>query len=74
VQSLDTLPNGYGAKYTIGLFSTPSGQSYEVIGVQPDLEVDLSATDKMQCTMTMDTTQVLAKDSQLRTAVALLTP
>jgi carboxyl-terminal processing protease len=72
VQSLDTLPNGYGAKYTIGLFSTPSGQSYEGIGVQPDLEVDLSASDKMQCTMTMDPAQVLAKDSQLRTAVALL--
>ena len=74
VQSLDTLPNGYGAKYTIGLFTTPSGKSYEGTGVVPDLEVDLSTADKMACTMTMDASQLLAKDSQLRTAVALLKP
>jgi carboxyl-terminal processing protease len=76
VQALDTLPNGYGAKYTIGLFFTPSGQSFEGVGVQPDLEVDMSAAEKLACmkTMSMEPSQVLANDAQLRTAVALLKP
>jgi len=71
VQSLDTLPNGYAAKYTIGLFITPGGQSYEGVGVEPDLTV--SATkDKRKCSPTMSAAELLANDVQLRTAVALL--
>lgn len=71
VQNLDTLPNGYGAKYTIGLFLTPAGESFEGVGVEPDLTVS-PAKNKKRCSPTMSAAELLENDVQLRTAVALL--
>lgn len=42
VQSLDDLPNGYAYKYTLGLFKTPSGKSFEGVGLTPDLDVAMA--------------------------------
>jgi carboxyl-terminal processing protease len=42
VQSLDDLPNGWAYKYTVGLFKTPSGKSYEGVGLSPDLDVAMA--------------------------------
>jgi carboxyl-terminal processing protease len=39
VQALDDLSNGYAYKYTVGLFRTPSGKSYEGVGLAPDVEL-----------------------------------
>ncbi|HEY6459536.1 MAG TPA: S41 family peptidase, partial [Polyangiaceae bacterium] len=40
VQMLDDLPNGYALKYTIALFESPTGKSYEGVGLTPDVQVD----------------------------------
>jgi carboxyl-terminal processing protease len=42
VQSLDDLPNGWAYKYTVGLFKTPTGKSYEGVGLTPDLDVAMA--------------------------------
>ncbi len=41
VQVIDELGNGYAIKYTVGLFETPRGRSFEGEGLQPDIEVDM---------------------------------
>ena len=42
VQTIDDLSNGYAIKYTIGVFTSPSGRSFEGTGLTPDVEVDQS--------------------------------
>ena len=39
VQTIETLRDGYGLKYTIARYYTPSGRSIQAKGVEPDLEV-----------------------------------
>ena len=73
VQSLDDLPNGYAAKYTIGLFATPAGKSYEGVGLAPDIEL---ATDgpSLGRALAAKPGDRLAIDVPLRTAKELLAP
>ncbi len=39
VQTIETLRDGYGLKYTIARYYTPSGRSIQAKGVEPDVEV-----------------------------------
>jgi C-terminal processing protease CtpA/Prc len=72
VQRLEDLPNGYAIKFTVGLFASPSGKSYDGTGVAPDIEVD-AASDAVQHALAESEPKAkLAGDVQLRTAVAVL--
>jgi carboxyl-terminal processing protease len=72
VQSLDELGNGYAIKYTTALFHTPSGKSYEGVGLTPDVEVDADRQQVERALFITDATARLAADPQLRTALSLL--
>lgn len=71
VQALDDLPNGYAVKYTVGLFQTPSGKSYEGTGITPDIEVSMGE-GVLGRANTMKVDERLAVDVQLKTAKELL--
>jgi carboxyl-terminal processing protease len=73
VQSVDDLSNGYAIKYTMALFASPGGKSYEGTGMTPDIEVDQADDATVRAQMESDVIKRLAEDVQLRTAVALLT-
>ncbi len=47
VQSVDELGNGYAIKYTTALFHTPSGKSYDGVGLTPDVEVEPPIVQKV---------------------------
>jgi len=72
VQSLDDLPNGYAYKYTVGLFASPSGRSFEGTGIAPDVEVSLAEKDVARANATPNPEARLAIDAQLRTAQEIL--
>lgn len=72
VQSLDDLPNGYAYKYTVSLFKSPSGRSFEGKGLSPDVEVAMSEKDLAKAFTTMKPEDRLAVDMQLRAAKELL--
>jgi carboxyl-terminal processing protease len=74
VQSLDELGNGYAIKYTTALFHTPSGKSYEGVGLTPDVEVDADRQQVERACFITEPTARLAADVQLRTALSLLKP
>jgi carboxyl-terminal processing protease len=71
VQSLETLPNGYAYKFTLGLFKTPSGKSFEGVGLTPDLEVPMDEV-ALQKANNAKVDDRLGLDVQLRTATELL--
>jgi carboxyl-terminal processing protease len=71
VQSLDDLPNGFAYKYTVGLFQTPSGKSYEGIGIAPDVESSMDESLLARANAAKPEER-LALDAQLRTAKELL--
>lgn len=71
VQSLDDLPNGWAYKYTLGLFKTPQGKSYEGVGVSPDVELAMDETALARANNAKPEERV-ANDVQLRTAKELL--
>jgi carboxyl-terminal processing protease len=74
MQSLEDLPNGFAVKYTLGLFRTPSGRSYEHEGMPPDVEVGSTDTPLDKLLRVEDPASRLELDPQLRTARALLVP
>lgn len=45
VQTVETLRDGYGLKFTIARYYTPSGKSIQAKGVEPDVEVKRRAID-----------------------------
>ena len=71
VQSLDDLPNGYAFKYTVSLFKTPAGRSYEGTGIAPDVEVAMNERELARANVAKPGDR-LAIDVQLRTAKELL--
>jgi len=71
VQSLDDLPNGFAYKYTVGLFRTPSGKTYEGMGISPDVESSMDEPTLMRANSAKPEER-LAVDVQLRTAKELL--
>ena len=73
VQTLDDLPNGFSIKYTVGVFASPGGKSYEGTGMPPDVEVDWSDDAIARAQEISDPAKRLADDVQLRTAVAIVT-
>ena len=73
VQSLDDLPNGYAFKYTVSLFKTPAGRSYEGTGIAPDVEVAMNERELARANVAKPGDR-LAIDVQLRTAKELLVP
>jgi carboxyl-terminal processing protease len=72
VQKIDDLPNGYAMKYTLGLFASPSGKSYEGQGMPPDVEVDEADEAVARACREKDPTKLVAGDAQLRTALAVV--
>jgi C-terminal processing protease CtpA/Prc len=72
VQTLDDLPNGYAVKYTTSVFETPKGETFDGVGLSPDVEVDLDHKGVMSCEREKDLTTRMKTDTQLRAAVGLL--
>jgi carboxyl-terminal processing protease len=72
VQNVEELSNGYGVKYTVATFATPSGRSFANTGLPPDVEVDMSEDQVGKAQTVLDPKARLEQDVQLRTGVALL--
>jgi len=72
VQKIQELGNGYAAKFTTAVFVTPSGKSYDGVGLLPDVEVGMDETQCAKAQLVTDPEKRLAADPQLRTAVAIL--
>jgi len=50
VQTVETLRDGYGLKFTIARYYTPSGRSIQAKGVEPDLVVPASKVEEVDDT------------------------
>ncbi len=74
VQTIDDLPNGYAMKFTVGLFHSPSGRSFEGVGLEPDVPVSMEAKAVERAQDIADPAKRVAADAQLRTAVSLVHP
>lgn len=61
VQTVETLRDGYGLKFTIARYYTPSGRSIQAQGIVPDIEVKQRVEDKE-----VDADEVLPKEKDLR--------
>jgi carboxyl-terminal processing protease len=72
VQRVDDLPNGYAIKYTMALFASPAGRSFDGVGMAPDVEVDQADDATMKAQSDTDPVKRLTEDVQLRTALAVL--
>jgi carboxyl-terminal processing protease len=72
VQRVDDLPNGYAIKYTMALFSSPGGKSFDGTGMAPDIEVDQADDATMKAQAEADAVKRVGEDVQLRTAMAVL--
>lgn len=72
VQKIDDLSNGYALKYTVSLFRTPSGRSFEGQGLAPDVEVALDEKECGKAQALTDPAKRQDHDPQLRTAVGIL--
>jgi carboxyl-terminal processing protease len=48
VQTVETLRDGYGLKFTIARYYTPSGRSIQAKGVVPDIEVIAGRVDEAE--------------------------
>jgi carboxyl-terminal processing protease len=48
VQTVETLRDGYGLKFTIARYYTPSGRSIQAKGVEPDIEVEPGTIEKVE--------------------------
>jgi carboxyl-terminal processing protease len=74
VQTVEELGNGYAIKFTSALFRTPSGKSYEGVGLTPDIEVDETSETVERSFLVSDAHDRLAMDAQLRTGLSLVAP
>ncbi|HEY8074049.1 MAG TPA: S41 family peptidase [Labilithrix sp.] len=72
VQTIDELSNGWAFKYTVSLFKTPSGKSYEGTGLAPDVEVAMDERVLARANAAATPEERLDLDMQLRTAKGLL--
>jgi carboxyl-terminal processing protease len=48
VQTVESLRDGYGLKYTIALYYTPSGRSIQAQGIEPDIVVKQRFIDESE--------------------------
>lgn len=72
VQMIDDLPNGYAYKYTMSLLFTPNGQTFDGVGLTPDIEVALEDVQRGKAMSAPTEEARLAMDVQLRTAAELV--
>ena len=72
VQTIDDLSNGYAIKYTMGVFASPSGRSFEGTGLAPDVEVDQTDEARDHARAEADPVKRLAEDGPLKTAAAIV--
>jgi Periplasmic protease len=72
IQDVHALPNGYAYKFTTALLRTPSGRSYEGVGLPPDVQVDMSDDQTARARDLEDVKARIAADPQLRTALGML--
>ncbi len=48
IQTIKVLRNGYGLKFTVARYYTPSGRSIQAKGIEPDIEVGYKIIDDFQ--------------------------
>jgi carboxyl-terminal processing protease len=72
VQTIDDLSNGYAAKYTVSELRSGAGQSYDGVGLYPDIEVDMDSKAIAAAMLELDPAKRFPMDVQLRTGLALL--
>ncbi len=72
VQELKELPNRFVLKYTVAVFRSPEGLSYEGTGLPPDVEVSMDDDALERARHVEEPAARLAADVQLRSAVNLL--
>ena len=68
----DDLGNGYAAKFTTGLFQSPSGRSFQGVGLTPDVEVTMDEKVAHKAMTIVDPEKRLLADAQLRTAATMV--
>jgi carboxyl-terminal processing protease len=71
VQTVKELPNRYVVKYTVALFRSPDGRSFEGEGLSPDLDVALEEGLATRASRFKAPERLLA-DAQLRAAASFL--
>jgi carboxyl-terminal processing protease len=72
VESLERLPNDYYMKYTVMSLTSPSGKSYEGVGIKPDFEIGKrNEGDSIGYDFTRDIKSRIEKDPSLKAAVEL---
>ncbi|MCF8091549.1 MAG: S41 family peptidase [Desulfotignum sp.] len=64
VQTVRPLKDGYGLKYTIARYYTPSGRSIQATGIQPDIEVAHAILEKSKNPPSVFDRMVKEKDLQ----------
>jgi carboxyl-terminal processing protease len=74
VQKLDKLPNGYAMKFTTSLFRSPSGKSWNGVGLAPDIEVPMDDKATAAAEAIADPEKRASEDVQLRTAIGVVRP
>jgi len=62
VQSVETLRDGYGLKYTIARYYTPSGRSIQAKGIEPDIVIEYKIADEPDDNATRDARFLKEKD------------
>jgi len=72
VQTIDDLSNGYAIKYTLGIFTSPGGRTFDGVGLSPDVEVDQPDEARDHARADQDPARRLTDDVRLRTAVSLV--
>lgn len=72
-QSVESLPNQFALKYTVSEFRSPNGNSYQNMGVKPDVEVGLAKDlDARELHSKYNINKRIDKDAQLKAAVEIL--
>ncbi len=72
VESIESLPNSYFIKYSIMLLQSPSGKSYQDVGLSPDFTIAKSpVTEVMTEYNIKNLKKRLEKDSTFKAAVEL---
>jgi carboxyl-terminal processing protease len=72
-QSVETLSNDYAIKYTVEEFQSPLGNTFQGLGIKPDLEVSLPKdTDVRELRSKYDLPKRIGVDLQLKAALELI--
>lgn len=73
VQTIQTLSNGFAIKYSVMGFQTPSGHTYQNIGIKPDVEVAMPKdVEPRELRIKYDVPKRLEFDPQLKAATELV--